>query len=132
MPTSPSPAAIARKLIAEYNKGSPDWVEALHAEDTVWIELPFLGGAGRGGGRAELRKAAELQVANFPDRRMEMLNVVAGEDQAALEVEWTGTAAQDTAWAKKGSKLTLRAVLILTVADGRVVKEVDYVIPMPS
>jgi ketosteroid isomerase-like protein len=123
--------AAARNLIAEYNKGSADWVEACHAQSTQWIELPLLGGAGRSGGRAELRQAAELQVANFPDRRMALLNVIAGDDQAALEVEWTGTAARDTAWAKAGTKLTLRAVLILTVKDGRVVKEVDYVIPMP-
>ncbi|HXC56257.1 MAG TPA: nuclear transport factor 2 family protein [Rhizomicrobium sp.] len=127
-----SPEAVARRLIAEYNRGLPDWVEAVHAETTEWIELPFLGGAGRSGGRAELRKAAELQVANFPDRRMTLLNVVADTDQVALEVEWTGTAALDTAWAKKGSGLTLRAVLILTVKGGRVVKEVDYVIAMPA
>jgi ketosteroid isomerase-like protein len=131
MSTQNPAEAAARRLIAEYNKGSPDWVEACHAESTEWIELPFLGGAGRSGGRADIRRAAELQVANFPDRRMTLLNLVAGDDQAALEVEWTGTAAADTAWAKAGAKLTLRAVLILTVKDGRVVKEVDYVIPMP-
>jgi ketosteroid isomerase-like protein len=123
--------AVARQFIAEYNKGSPDWVEACHAESTEWIELPFLGGPGRGGGRAELRQAAELQVANFPDRRMEILNVVAGDDQAALEVEWTGTAARQTAWADKGATLTLRAVLVLKIENGKVVRETDYVIPMP-
>jgi ketosteroid isomerase-like protein len=127
-----TPAAVSRRLIAEYNKGSPGWVEAVHAETTEWVELPFLGGAGRRGGRAELRQAAELQVANFPDRRMELLNVIAGDDQAALEVEWTGTAAQQTAWAARGARLKLRAVLILTVKDGRVIREVDYVIPMPA
>ena len=127
-----SPAeATARRLIGEYNKGTPDWVGACHAQSTEWIELPFLGGAGRRGGLAELRQAAELQVANFPDRRMKLLNVIASDNQAALEVEWTGTAARDTAWAKAGAKLTLRAVLILTVKDGWVTKEVDYVIPMP-
>jgi ketosteroid isomerase-like protein len=123
--------AVARRLIAEYNKGSPDWVEACHAETTEWIELPFLGGSGRGGGRTELRAAAELQVVNFPDRRMKILNIVAGGDQAALEVEWTGTAAQQTAWAAKGAKLRLRAVLMLKIENGKVAREVDYVIPMP-
>src|ERR1700679_447801 len=122
---------IARQLVAEYNKGSPDWVETCHAESTQWIELPFLGGPGRRGGRAELRQAAELQVVNFPDRRMEVLNIVAGGDQAALEVEWTGTAAQHTARAAKGATLTLRAVLVLKIANGKVIREVDYVIPMP-
>ncbi len=131
MNTNSSAEAVARQLVAEYNRGTPDWVEACHAESTEWIELPFAGGSGRSGGRAELRKAAELQVASFPDRRMEIVNVVAGGDQAALEVEWTGTAAQQTAWAPKGAKLRLRAVLMLKIAGGKVVREVDYVIPVP-
>jgi predicted ester cyclase len=123
--------AVARKLVEAYNRGSPDWVNECHAATTEWIELPFLGGAGRQGGFAELRKAAEDQVANFPDRRMEILNLVASADQAALEVEWSGTATRTMAWAEAGRKLRLRAVMMLKVADGRVVREVDYVIPLP-
>jgi ketosteroid isomerase-like protein len=124
--------AVARRLVDEYNRGSPDWVEALHAPTTEWIELPFLGGSGRQGGRAALRKAAEDQVANFPDRRMEIVGIVGNATQVALEVEWTGTAAVATAWAPAGARLRLRAVMMLTIADARVVREVDYVIPMPS
>ena len=39
-----SPAAVSRRLIAEYNKGSPGWVDAVHAATTDWVELSFLGG----------------------------------------------------------------------------------------
>ena len=53
-------------------------------------------------------------------------------DQAAVEVEWSGTAARTMAWAEAGQKLRLRAVMILKVADGRVVQEVDYVILFPD
>jgi ketosteroid isomerase-like protein len=122
--------AIARRLVEIYNNGSPDWVDECHAATTEWIELPFLGGPGRQGGFVELRKAAEDQVQNFPDRRMEILNLVAGADQAALEVEWSGTAARTMAWAEAGQKLRLRAVMMLKLANGRVVREVDYVIPL--
>ena len=121
---------IARRLVEAYNEGSPDWVDQCHAANTEWIELPFLGGPGRRGGFAELRKAAEDQVVNFPDRRMDILNVVAGADQAALEVEWSGTATRTMAWAAAGQTLRLRAVMILTVANDRIVREVDYVIPI--
>ena len=121
---------IARKLMEFYNTGSPDWVDEFHAPNTVWVELPFLGGSGRQGGFAELRKAADDQVANFPDRRMDLLNVVASGEQAALEVEWSGTAARSMAWAEAGESLRLRAAMILTFANGRVVREVDYVIPV--
>jgi ketosteroid isomerase-like protein len=126
-----SAEAVARKLVHEYNKGSADWVDACHDASTQWVELPFLGGPGRSGGFKEVRAAAELQVANFPDRRMEVLSVIASDHAAALEVEWTGTAAKDTAWASAGKRLRLRGVLLLTIAGGKVVKEVDYVIPMP-
>ncbi len=124
--------AVARRLIDEYNRGSPDWVEACHAETTEWIELPFLGGPGRKGGRVALRKAAEDQVANFPDRRMDIISITGNATQVALEVDWTGTAAKATAWAPMGARLHLRAVMLLTVSEGRVVREVDYVIPMPG
>ena len=36
--------AVARKLVEEYNRGTPDWVETCHAEDTRWTELPLFGG----------------------------------------------------------------------------------------
>ena len=124
-------AAIARKLIEIYNKGSPDWVDQCHAPTTEWIELPFMGGPGRQGGFAELRKAAEDQVVNFPDRRMEILSVIADAGQAALEVEWSGTAARTMAWAEAGQSLRLRAVMLLKVENGHVIREVDYVVPMP-
>ena len=61
---------------------------------------------------------------------MELLNLVAGADQVALEVEWSGTATRTMAWADVGQKLRLRAVMILKVANGQVVREVDYVIPL--
>ena len=124
--------AIARRLVEIYNRGSPAWVDECHAATTEWIELPFMGGPGRGGGIAELRKAAEDQVVNFPDRRMKIINIIADADQAALEVEWRGTAARTMAWAKQGQTLRLRGVLMLTVAHGRVVREVDYVVPLPD
>lgn len=123
--------AVARRLVEAYNRGSPAWVDECHAKTTEWIELPFLGGPGRQGGFAELRKAAEDQVVNFPDRRMTILNIVASADQAALEVEWRGTATRTMAWAEAGQILRLRAVMMLTVADDGVVREVDYVIPLP-
>ena len=114
----------------EYNKGTPGWVAACHAEATVWRELPFSGGAGRSGGRAELQAAADNAAVVFPDRRMEIISVIAGEDRAALEVDWTATAAQETPWAQAGEALHLRAVLLLTIEDGLLTQEVDYVVPI--
>ena len=43
METSNQTVAAARRLVAEYNKGRADWVEACHAENTAWTELPLAG-----------------------------------------------------------------------------------------
>jgi ketosteroid isomerase-like protein len=122
--------AVARKLVAEYNKGTPDWVEACHAEDSQWNELPLFGGHGRSGGRADLRKAAEGALAGFPDRKMTLLNVIAGGDQAAIEVEWNGSAGQDSERFRKGERFSLRIVFVIKVRDGQIVRQTDYCIPV--
>lgn len=121
---------VARRLVEEYNRGLPDWVEACHAEHTRWTELPLFGGHGRSGGRAELRKAAEGALEAFPDRRMALINVVAGPGKAAIEVDWTGRAAHDSAQFKAGETLRLRIAFILGIEDGKIVRQVDYCIPM--
>lgn len=107
-------------------------MEACHAETTRWTELPILGGAGRGGSRAELRRAAEDAAVLFPDRRMEIIDVVAAPGRAVLEVDWTATAARPNPWAAVGERLHFRAVLMLNVENGRVTREVDYVVPLPA
>jgi ketosteroid isomerase-like protein len=131
MDASAETEAVARRLVEEYNRGAPDWVEACHAEDSRWSELPLFGGRGRSGGRAELRKAAEGALLGFPDRRMTLLNVIAGGDQAAVEVEWNGTAAVASAQFEKGQRFRLRIVFVLKVAGGKIVRQTDYCIPMP-
>ena len=122
--------AVARKLVEEYNRGTPDWVETCHAEDSQWNELPLFGGHGRSGGRADLRKAAEGALIGFPDRRMTLLNVIAGGDQAAIEVEWNGRAAQDSERFKAGEPFSLRIVFVIKVRDGKIVRQTDYCIPV--
>jgi ketosteroid isomerase-like protein len=131
MSTSDDAEAVARRLVAEYNRGTADWVEACHAENTRWIEFPFLGTSGRQGGRAALRQAAEDGVAAFPDHHMEIISIIASGNRAALEVQWTATAAQPLSWAAEGATVYLRGVLLLTVANGKIVEEIDYVVPVP-
>lgn len=127
METSEQPAATARRFIAEYNKGTADWVETCHAENTVWTELPFGGNpSGRGGGRSVLRKAAEEALAAFPDRRMSLRNLIADGQRVALELDWTGTAAIARPGMEVGSIVRLRIAMFLTVEDGRIVRQVDY------
>lgn len=132
MDTTAETEAVARRLVEEYNRGAPDWVETCHAEDSRWTELPLFGGHGRSGGRADLRKAAEGALIGFPDRKMTLLNVIASGDQAAIEVEWSGTAAQASERFGKGERFALRIVFVLKVANGKIVRQTDYCIPVET
>jgi len=131
--TSKQSTAIARRMVAEYNKGTADWVESCHAENTSWTELPFAGGpSGRGGGRAALRKAAEEAVAAFPDRRMNLRNLIADGHQVALELDWTGTVAVARPGINVGDIFKLRIAMFLAVEDGKIVKQTDYCVRVES
>jgi predicted ester cyclase len=125
--------AAARRLIAAYNRGTADWVEETHAETTVWSELPLPGSPdGRGGDRAALRLAAEQAVAAFPDRHMHIRNLVADGPQVALELDWTGTAAHALPGVDVGQRLHLRLAMFLIYANGKIVSQVDYCVPLPN
>ena len=123
----------ARRMIDEYNKGSPDWVERCHADNTVWTEHPIPGmTSGRGGGRSVLRQAAEQACANFPDRRMKLVSLTAQEDRAAMELDWTGTVAAPGLGRAVGDKVRLRIAMFIVIAGGRIVRQTDYCLLVPS
>lgn len=118
---------VAREFIEQYNRGTPDWVESCHAEDSVWIEHAIAGvTTGRGGDRSVVREAAESALEQFPDRRMEIVNLVASDDQVALEVVWSGTPAMPFPGIPAGGQFRLRLAMFLTIEGGRIRRQVDY------
>jgi ketosteroid isomerase-like protein len=125
--------AAARRFVAAYNRGTADWVDECHAETTVWSELPLPGTPdGRGGDRAALRLAAEQAVAAFPNRRMQIRNLVAAGAQVALELDWHGTAALALPGVVIGERVHLRVAMFLTYAHGNIVAQVDYCVPIST
>ena len=124
--------AAARRCIALFNRRTLEWVETCYAPNVEWIELPLPATpAGQHGDRAFLGQVARRLLVLFPDRQLEIRNLVAQRDQVVLELDWWGTAAATVGNLRAGSPVRLRVASFLTFADGLIVKQVDYCVPMP-
>jgi predicted ester cyclase len=72
----------------------------------------------------------ERVLAVVPDRRMEIRNLVAQDDQVALEIDWRGKTAVPLGDLPAGSEIRYRLATFLTFIAGKIVREVDYCIPI--
>jgi predicted ester cyclase len=126
--------AAARRCVELFNQGHiAEWIAACYADNAEWIELPHSGNPnGQRGNRDFYQAAAERALQFAPDRRMEILNLVAQGDQVALELDWRGTTAAAMANLPAGSAIRYRIATFLTFVDGLIVKEIDYAIPIRS
>jgi predicted ester cyclase len=126
--------AAARQCVELFNQQQiKKWIETCYAETAEWIELPRPTiPNGQHGDREFYRAAAERVLEFMPDRQMTLLNLIAQNDQVALEVEIKGSTAMAVGNLPKGSVLRYRAATFLTFVDGMIVKEVDYSIAVPN
>jgi len=121
-----------RHCVALFNQCSLEWVDTCYAEAAEWTELPIPGMTrGRQGDRAFLRLSAGNVLRLYPDRQLRVLNLVAQADQVVLEQDWQGTTAADYASVKAGTVVRFQVASFFTLADGLIVRQTDYVIPMP-
>lgn len=120
--------SLARRMIDLYNAGTAEWVDACHDPISQWREMPTSAfPLGRSGGRDALRRAAEESVRLVPDRRAEILGLVADRSRVALELDWVGTPAASIGDTHpKGARVRLRVAMFLTFSDGRVVGQIEY------
>jgi ketosteroid isomerase-like protein len=124
--------AAARQCVELFNrKDLNTWVETCYTETVEWIELPRqTTPQGQRGNREAYLQNARRVLAFTPDRRMEIRNLVAQGDQVVLEVDWKGTTAQTMANLPAGTLIHYRVANFLTLAGGKIVKQVDYCIPL--
>ena len=124
--------AAARRCVDLFNqKRIAERVEACYAANTKWIELPRpQSPKGQHGDREFLRIAAKRTLALVPDHQMKILNLVAQDDQVALEIDWRGTTAAALGNLPAGSEVRYWVATFLTFTDRMIVKQVDYCIPI--
>ncbi|MFL5813724.1 MAG: ester cyclase [Bdellovibrionia bacterium] len=77
---------IIRSYIDAVNADNPRLVEPLLADNVKWSSP-----AGKRTGPEETRKYMERWFTAFPDLKLEQINTILGEDQAAVECKLVGT-----------------------------------------
>jgi ketosteroid isomerase-like protein len=133
MMTTEQNEAAARRCIDLFNKRTLEWVETCYAPNAEWIELPLPATpAGQRGDRAFLSQVAQRMLSLFPDRQMEIRNLVAQGDQVVLELDWRGTAAATVGNIRAGLPIWFRVATFLTFAEGLIIKHVDYCVLIPT
>ncbi|MGA2488716.1 MAG: nuclear transport factor 2 family protein [Anaerolineales bacterium] len=133
MMTNEQNEAAARRCIAMYNQRTTEWVKTCYAPNAEWTELPLPATpTGQHGNRAFLIQVAQRILNFFPDRQMEILNIVTRGDQVVLELDWRGIAAANLGTLQAGSSVRYRVATFLTFAEGLIVKHIDYCVPMPN
>lgn len=120
----------AKKFIELYNEGRPDYAEHSHAKDAQWVELPFLGPAGRSGDVEFLKEMAVSACEKFPDRKIQIHKIVSQSDVVVIDCEWAGTLSQnfeiESRTLKKGDMLKFDIIFFLKFRDQKIVQQIDY------
>ena len=117
----PTTAEIVRQFVERMNSGGSQTFP-LFGEHLEWIEVH----SGRRGGRQELFAAMGESRAQFESVSFEPVSTIVEGDNAALEGQWSATIIST------GRRITVSLVFMLSVRDGRIVREIDYVIMPPD
>ena len=119
---------VAKQYLSRLSDGAgPEELDSFYAPDVVQEEFPnrlLPNGAtrnlqamkqGRARGRAFLKA-----------ERFELVNAVAGDDQVAMEVIWTGTVRDAAGPFAADQALRARFALFMEFRDGRIIRQRNY------
>ncbi len=129
MTTANECARLARDLVSAIQSGALDEIETFYAPDSEVVNMAT---GERSLGPDGARRDSARWLRAFPDLRFDVLNVVAGEDAAVLELRvnatHTGPLVLPEATIEPTNRRMKQAVcFVLTFRDGLIVSEHDYV-----
>jgi steroid delta-isomerase-like uncharacterized protein len=120
---------VARANVDRFS--AKDWsgFGALLAPDCVYEEI---GTGRRFQGRDQILRVSQEWAQAFPDARGTVHTVVAGGDKVALEITWEGTQSGPLPTPggvipPSGRRAAVRAVQVLTIADGKITENRHYI-----
>lgn len=123
----------ARRCIELFNQRTLAYIETCYAPNVEWVELPLPATpSGQHGDRAYLFEVAKRMLSLFPDRQMEIQNLITQGDQVVLELNWQGTAAMAVGNLRAGKQLRFQIASFLTFLEGLIIKQVDYCVFMSA
>ena len=110
-----------------YNNRPTEYVDACCASDYRNRFFPNAGGWPEVSGIEGLREAAQHILDILPDRRMTVEGMMAGGGAVALEVQFSGTVAQDAPnLPPVGTQIQIPLCVVLRFRDGLIVQESIY------
>ena len=125
-PLADANAASIRAFAEAYNDKRDGWFEDYHTNDVTWSGFGVWAPQGRQLDAGELKALTVDEEKRFPDRKMEILRLLADGENAAVDYEWSGTAAFDMEPLRKGDVQRFHNILFLTLRDGKVASIREY------
>jgi len=120
-----------RAFAEAYNAQKQRWFEDFHASDYVWEGLGPWAPAGLRLDHEAMLAMIDDEVRRFPDRRMDIQELIVDGDQAAVDYEWSGTGAFDMTPVRRGEVVRWRNLLFLTFRDGMMIRAREYGVAPP-
>jgi len=128
---------LARRWIELYNDGTPDSYGSdrfleLYAEDVDWREMPSARyPEGRSGDLAFARAAVTANQGALRNRRVQLHEVLADGDCAAMRYAWEATVAADGLPWPRGAVYRAELAAFFIVTNGKIVRAHDYSNELP-
>lgn len=119
---------LARQYLAAIEAGATgDALAAFFTPDVIQEEFPNrLVPAGACRALPDILAGAERGQKVLSAQRYEILNTLAGEDQIALEVQWTGTLAVPLGSLPAGGQMRARFAVFLHYRGDRIARQHNY------
>jgi ketosteroid isomerase-like protein len=119
---------IAKRYLARLSQGAgPEELASFFTPDVVQEEFPnrlLPNGATRN--LAALQESRARGLALLQAESFELLNVLASDDQVAMEVAWIGTVRHAVGPFAAGQELRARFAVFLEFRDRRIVRQRNY------
>ena len=119
-------AAAIHAFAAAYNDKQDGWFWDYHTRDVTWNGFGVWAPEGRKLGANELAALTVDEEERFPDRKMEILRLLADGEHVAVDYEWSGTAALAMEPLRKGEVQRFHNILFLTLRDRKVATIQEY------
>jgi len=119
---------VAKQYLSRLSDGAgPEELDSFFAPDVIQEEFPNrLRPNGAAGNLQAMKEARARGLALLKAERFELVNAVAGDDQVAMEVIWTGTVRDAAGPFAAGQALRARFALFMEFRDGRIVRQRNY------
>ena len=119
---------VAKQYLSRLSDGAgPEELDSFFAPDAILEEFPNrLRPNGAAGNLQAMKEARARGLALLKAERFELVNAVAGNDQVAMEVIWTGTVRDAAGPFAAGHALRARFALFMEFRDGRIVRQRNY------